>query len=272
MRTVVVAVALLFATWPVAAVDFLGVEVCRGSTDTSVTLPPGSPLELEGVEIGSNGGLLMLLTTDSGRVMDQIDDLMTDLTGQRGTGGDETLEWSDGSLTAVAQLLAQRHAALAVSSPEPCGSAAATAEAASSPPTPDATSPIAASAASAAAADAVVDEIRPAPATAPPDHERLATPGPPPDYEVIGPISHERADATWVDVMGVVANHTATGYRLASFDLSLYDADGRLICVDTVSVSVLKAGQQRAFRDAIRCPGYDADDVARIELQFAGGL
>lgn len=272
MRTTAVVIALTLVAVPLAAVDFLGVEVCRGSVDTSVVLPPGSPLELEGAEIGSNGGLLMLLTTDSGRVMDQIDDLMTDLTGQRGTGDDQTLEWSNGSLTAVAQLLATRHAALAVSSPDPCGGEAATADTASSPPTPESTSPIAASAASAAAADAVVNEIRPAPAATPAAGGSLETPGPPPDYEVIGSISHQRADATWVDVMGVVANHTSIDYRLASFDLSLYDADGRLICVDTVSVSVLKAGQRRAFRDAIRCPDYDPDTVARVELQFAGGL
>ncbi len=233
MRTAAIVAVLLFATWPVAAVDFLGAEVCRGSVDTSVTLPSDSPLELEGAEIGSNGGLLVLLATDSGGIMDQIDDLMTDLTGRRGTGDDERLEWSAGPLTAVAQLLATRHAALEVSSTEPCG--------------PDATFPG---------------------TTAPP----AGTPKPPPDYEVIGSISHHRADAIWVDVMGVVANHTSIGYRLAAFDLSLYDAGGRLICVDTVSVSALEAGQQRAFRDAIRCPDYDPDEVARVELQFAGGL
>jgi len=92
------------------------------------------------------------------------------------------------------------------------------------------------------------------------------------EFEVIGAISHQAADATWVDVMGVVANHTPTSYRLATFDLSLYGADGELICVDTISVSVLKSGQERAFRDAIRCPAYDAERVEGAELQFAGGL
>ena len=72
-------------------------------------------------------------------------------------------------------------------------------------------------------------------------------------------------------VMGVVANLSEISYRLASFDLSFLDADGKLICVDTISVSVLKAGQERAFRDSIRCPGYAAGTVASHQLQFAGG-
>ena len=48
--------------------------------------------------------------------------------------------------------------------------------------------------------------------------------------------------------------------------------DGALICVDTISVNVLKAGQERAFRDAIRCPGYAREAVAETRLQFAGGF
>ena len=89
---------------------------------------------------------------------------------------------------------------------------------------------------------------------------------------MIGEITHEAADRTWVDVMGVVANHTAAGYKVATFDLSFFSADGALICVDTISVNVLKAGQERAFRDAIRCPGYAREAVAETRLQFAGGF
>ncbi len=122
-----------------------------------------------------------------------------------------------------------------------------------------------------AAAAAVVAAARPSP---PPPAE----PEPEPaiiaqsDFELIGTLSHAAADPTWVDVMGVVANHTSTGYKLATFDVSFFDSSGELICIDTISVSVLKTGQERAFRDAIRCPGYDHDAVAETRLQFAGGF
>ena len=91
------------------------------------------------------------------------------------------------------------------------------------------------------------------------------------DFEIIGVISHEAADPPWVDVMGVVANHTITGYKLATFDLSFFDANGELICVDTISVTQFKSGRSRAFRDSIECPNYGADLVASSNLQFAGG-
>jgi hypothetical protein len=35
---------------------------------------------------------------------------------------------------------------------------------------------------------------------------------------------------------------------------------------------VLKSGQERAFRDSIRCPGYVAEEVREVRLQFAGGM
>jgi hypothetical protein len=70
----------------------------------------------------------------------------------------------------------------------------------------------------------------------------------------------------------LVLESVETGYRLATFDLSFYAADGSLVCVDTISVSILKTGQERAFRDSIRCPGYVAEEVAETRLQFAGGL
>jgi len=279
-------VGIAFAALPASAVEFFGVELCQGSTDTAVDIPIGSSLVLESVEIGDHGGLVMLLSARSGKVMDHVDDLMTGLTGTRGSGDGDTLEWTGDHLTAVAQKVAKKYAALAVTSDDGCpGAPPAPPAAASVPPSPSpvahAAEPPAVSSAPdsvpvPAAAAAVAASSTPPAAAAPPDPAPEPAPAPvaaaTPDFQVVGAISHSPADQTWVDVMGVVANHTATGYRLASFDLSLYDADGRLICVDTVSVSVLKAGQQRAFRDAIRCPGYDADDVARIELQFAGGL
>ena len=273
MRIITIAtVALLTAVLPAHAVDFLGVELCKGSTDTKVDLPIGSSLVLESVEIGDHGGLVMLLSARSGKVMGHVDDLMTGFTGKRGTGDADTLEWSDGRLTAVAQRVAKKYAALAVTSSDDCPGAdpapvpvptAAPADsplpAVSTPPPDPASVPAAAAAVVAAAVPSTPPEPAPAPAAAV-------------DFEVIGAISHEPADQTWVDVMGVVANHTETGYKLATFDLSFFDADGGLICVDTISVSVLKAGQERAFRDSIRCPGYHPDDVSETRLQFAGGI
>jgi len=282
-----VAVASILTVSPASAVDFLGVELCAGSTDTAVALPAGSELSLESVEIGSSGGLLMLLSARSGDVMEQVDDLMAGVAGRRGTGDEDELQWSGGQLTALAQRVAKRYAALAVSSTDPCSGAAArpTTEtpAVTAAPAPVPAPPAAPAESSASAAAAVAAAIQPAPAAEPepapaPVAEAVPALAPAPaaaaapDYEVIGTVSHEAADTTWVDVMGVVANHTTTSHRLATFDVSLYRADGSLICVDTISVSVLKAGQERAFRDAIRCPGYDHDEVARVELQFAGGM
>lgn len=275
MRTItLVTIALLTAVLPAHAVDFLGVELCQGSTDTRVDLPIGSSLVLESVEIGDNGGLVMLLSARSGKVMGHVDDLMTGLTGKRGSGDGDTLEWSDGRLTGVAQRVAKKYAALAVASSDDCPGTdptpvpVPTAAPADSPqpsvstPPPD-TAPIP------AAAAAVVAAAEPStPSPTEPESAPTATI----DFEVVGAIAHEAADQTWVDVMGVVANHTDTGYKLATFDLSFFAADGALICVDTISVSVLKAGQERAFRDAIRCPGYVPEKVAETRLQFSGGF
>ena len=111
--------AIVVAVSPATAIDFLGVELCDGSLDTRVTMPPGSSLVLESAEIGDNGGLVLLLSATSGKVMDHVDDLMTGLTGRRGEGDGEDLEWSGGRLTGVAQKVAKKYAALAgYSSPE----------------------------------------------------------------------------------------------------------------------------------------------------------
>ena len=216
--------------------------------------------------------------------MNHVDDLMTGLTGQRGKGDGETLEWSNGRLTGVAQRVAKKYAALAVTSTDDCLGADpapvpvptatevdATADATEADPPPPVEAefvtpspdPVPVIAASAVVAEAVTS-------SAPPTPEPVAAA--PPDFDLVGAISHEAADQTWVDVTGVIANNTDTGYKLATFDLSFFGPDGSLICVDTISVSVLKAGQERAFRDAIRCPGYDHDDVAEARLQFAGGF
>lgn len=279
--TATLALISVLAAVPASAIDFLGVELCKGSTDTRVDLPIGSSLVLESVEIGDHGGLVMLLSARSGKVMGHVDDLMTGLTGTRGEGDAETLEWSNERITGVAQRVAKKYAALAVTStddcpgaepaPVPVPTAAETdpAEAAAVPPQPtiDAPSPDPAPVPVAAAA-----VVAAAAANNPPPPAPEAVVSAPSDFEVIGAISHTAADQTWVDVMGVVANHTDTGYKLATFDLSFFGSDGALICVDTISVSVLKPGQERAFRDSIRCPGYTQEVVAETRLQFSGGF
>jgi hypothetical protein len=274
--TVLVATVLIFAP-SASAVDFLGVELCAGSSDTSVALPPGSGLVLESAEIGDHGGLVLLLSASRGKVMDNVDDLMTGLTGRRGEGDNDLLQWSAEGITALAQKVGKKYAALAVTSADECGAAGVVPEpddppdAAEEQTAPDLAAPAVdpASTTSAAAAAAVVASIPPAPAE--PEPDPAAAPAAV-DFEVVGAISHERADPTWIDVMGVVANHTANSYKVATFDLSLFAADGGMICVDTISVNVLKAGQERAFRDAIRCSGYSANTVAEIRLQFSGGF
>lgn len=50
----------------------------------------------------------------------QSHNLMTGLTGQRGAGDTDSLEWTDGRLTGVAQRVAKKYAALAVASSDDC--------------------------------------------------------------------------------------------------------------------------------------------------------
>jgi len=71
--------------------------------------------------------------------------------------------------------------------------------------------------------------------------------------------------------MGIVVNNSGSSFAVANFDLSLYDEAGELICVDVISVSELRDGQERAFRDSIRCADYASDAVAGWKLQYAGG-
>jgi len=270
----IVMLALAMVASPAFAIDFLGVELCKGSTDTAVDLPIASSLVLESVEIGDNGGLVMLLSARSGKVMNHVDDLMTGLTGQRGEGDGDSLEWSDGRLTGVAQRVAKKYAALAVASADQCpGSEPApvplpVAAPADAPRPTDVESVMQTPDPVPVAAAAVVAASQ----ASPPEPAPVVAAPAPSDFELVGALSHEPADQTWVDVMGVVANHTDAGYRLATFDLSFFAADGSLICVDTISVSVLKPGQERAFRDSIRCPGYNHDSVGETRFQFAGGL
>ena len=89
-------------------------------------------------------------------------------------------------------------------------------------------------------------------------------------FALKGRLKHAAADNEWVDIMGIVVNNSGETYTVASFDLSLYDAAGDLICVDTISINQLRDGQERAFRSAIRCADYDPEAVADWKIQFAG--
>lgn len=268
MRKTILAVMItMIVVMPVSAVEFLGVELCKDSVSTSLVLPDGSPLSLESVEVGDQGALVILLESDDSAILDQIDDLMTGVTGNRGVGDQKSLQWSGRKITAFAQVLKPKMAALAVSTTDDCLERAddvpLTTEIAPVVAAPEPSPPV-----TAAPAPVVAAHAEP---SAEPVERVVETPSSDPDFFLEGILQHRAFGDDWVDVMGVVVNNTEGAYVLATFDLSFYDEGGHLICVDTISVSVLKDGQHRAFRDSIQCPDYRSDAVARTELQFAGG-
>lgn len=260
MQRLVITVCLaLLAAGPAEATEFLGVKLCKGSVDTSVVLPVGSPLSLESAEIGRHGGLLMLLKADNGDVMDHIDNLMAFYTDSRGTGDAKKLQWAGNDLTAYAQLIKKGFAALAVSTEDDClGADAATIIG------EDEAEPVAVIAAPEPEPTSIVAGTVPPPVPVP-------APTPVEDFVLSGRLKHSPAEDMWVDVMGVVINNSGSSYHIANFDLSFYDADGNLICVDAISVSELRTGQERAFRDSVRCADYMASSVVSWKIQFAGG-
>ena len=266
MRHTIAVFVLAYLAAPVGAVDFLGVELCADRVDTSVILPADSPLSLESAEVGRHGGLVLLLHSKKGKVLDEVDDLMFGFTGGSGEGDERKLEWASKEITAFAQVIKKGYVALAVKAAENC-----TVEAeAAADPIEEETAPVAepaldpglsepAAAATASAAMAPDGESEP---------EEIEAFD---EFELMGRLKHAVAEDDWVDVMGVVVNNSGAAYAVASFDLSLYDGAGELICVDTISVNHLREGQERAFRGAIRCADYVADDVAGWKLQFSGG-
>lgn len=270
MRKIILAVMIVMTiVLPISAVEFLGVELCKGSMSTALVLPQGSPLSLESVEVGDQGALVILLESGDTAILDQIDDLMAEITGNRGVGDHKSLQWSGRKITAFAQVLKPKMAALAVSTSDDCVDVPASTQAAPVAPSPeDPPAATTATTAMTATAPVVAPQSRPSA-----DQVEPVVESPPagPDFSLEGSLRHQAFADDWVDVMGVVVNNTDDAYALATFDLSLYDHAGHLICVDTISVSVLKRGQHRAFRDSIQCPGYGGDAVARTELQFAGG-
>ncbi len=266
MRTIFLAVMILMTlVLPTQAVEFLGVELCTDRMSTAVALPHGSPLTLESAEVGDQGALLLVLRSEDRQILEQIDDLMTDFTGSRGVGDEKSLQWSGRRITAFAQVLKKKLAVLAVSTSDDCRDDEEVVPPVETQVAPVAPSPEAAPVASVALIPA--GSVAPEPSA----NQSEPTVDQEGDFTLEGALRHQAFSDDWVDVMGVVVNNTADAYVLATFDLSLYDETGRLICVDTISVSVLKRGQHRAFRDSIRCSGYSADAVARTELQFAGG-
>jgi len=239
----------------------------------------------------------LLFKAENGDIMDHIDNLMAFYTDTRGTGDAKKLQWTGNELTAYAQLIKKGYAALAVSTTDGCLDDATVPEEleaaiaaqkmpekAIESPTEihDAAAVTAAAAIAAAETTAVAEELQAteedgavvavATALAAEDSmpNALLEPEPPTDFMIKGRLKHSTAEDGWVDVMGVVVNNSGTAYSVASFDLSLYDGSGELICVDTVSVNQLRDGQERAFRSAIRCADYEADTVAGWKIQFAG--
>ena len=292
MRMLVLTVMLtLVFSVPVGAVEFLGVELCTGAVATAVVLPEGSPLTVESVEVGSRGDLVILLAARRVDALSHVDDLMESYTGRRGTGTKNALQWSGRQITAYGKEVTKKYVALAVSTSDDCssGSAGHRSEVSGTPVTSTASAqsrssddglvipaqPAEAALVAAAAAAARADPEPSAPEAVDPLPVPVAAvdePGTPsPDFELLGRFKHAAAPEGWVDVMGVVANHTDQSFQLATFDLIFYDSAGDLICVDTISVSVLKPGQERVFRDSIQCPDYTPGEVADIKLQFAGG-
>jgi len=277
MRNIILAagIAMTLAV-PALGVEFLGVDLCHDPVSTAFRLPEGSPLVVKSVEMGKKGGLVILFSVEAGNPLQFVDDLMEIEIGRRGSGSEKELTWTGTDVVAFAQPISTSYAALAIRGGSACAPASET-----EAPAPAATSavPVAAATDSTApgpssATSAATDPPPPPAVNLLPATSAIASaPQPPtgPDFELLGVLQHQPAADGWVDVMGVVANHTADGYKLATFDLSLYDDAGHLICVDTISVSVLKSGQERAFRDSIRCPGYTPQAVVDWKLQFAGG-
>ena len=264
----------LLLALPAQGVEFLGVELCKGSVETSVVLPVGSPLSLESAEIGRYGDLLMLLTAPNTEVLNLIDDLIATYTGNRGTGSEEKLQWSGNGITAYAQIIKKGYAALAVSTTDDCRAAEPSPDAeteAENAPVPDVAAATADEIDTAAGAAVTTGAAVGAAAAPAPEPPATREPTPFEEFELKGRLKHAAGEDGWVDVMGVVVNHSGAAYKMVNFDLSLYDATGELICVDAISVSELRDGQERAFRDSIRCADYAPDAVAGWKLQYAGG-
>lgn len=260
----------LIVSAPAAAVDFLGATLCRDHATATVTIPDDSGLRLASVEVSDGTGLLMLLYASQGDALEHLDALMTRITGHPAEHEGESMQWSGHSILAYASLIKKGTVAMAVSSDDPCEE---TPEVPLAPPAvpaePQPAPPVSAPARPAAPVTASGKaEIIP---QLPEEEDQTPALETEPDFQLQGNLRFAAAAAPWVDVMGIVENLSSKSYRLAAFDLSLYDTQDQLICVDTISVGMLKAGQTRAFRDSISCPDYRQGSVGSFRLQFSGG-
>lgn len=265
-------IGILAGTAPAAAVDFLGATLCRDHATATITIPEDSGLRLASVEIGDESGLLMLLYATGGDVLEHLDALMTRITGHPGVREGDSMQWSGHSILAYASLVKKGTVAMAVSSDDPCEDTPSNAPPAMEPealkPAPEAPATPSAS----APEKPVIAEGTPA-VMSPrlPRTEQAPALETEQDFRLQGELKFAAAGPPWVDVLGIIENLSSRAYKLAAFDLSLYDAQGKLICVDTISVGMLKPGQTRAFRDSLSCPDYRPGGVKSYRLQFSGG-
>ncbi len=256
-------IGILAGAAPAAAVDFLGATLCRDHATATITIPEDSGLRLASVEIGDENGLLMLLYATGGDVLEHLDALMTRITGHPGEREGDSVQWSGQSILAYASLVKKGTVAMAVSSNDDCEHTPPNAQPApEAPAMPTASAP----------ERPVIAEGTPAVTSPrPPSTEQAPALDTEQDFRLHGELKFEAASPPWVDVMGIIENLSSKAYKLAAFDLSLYDGQEKLICVDTISVGMLKPGQSRAFRDSLSCPDYLPGGVKSYRLQFSGG-
>jgi len=253
---------LLLGPFPAFGVDFFGATLCRNSVTTSISLPEDSGLRLASVETGEDNGLLMLLYATRGDAMENLDVLMTRITGHAGRREGDSMQWSGRKILAYASLVKKGTLAMALSSSDPCEPTPAIG------PVPSKISPPAAAALPSPAPPAAIPVK--AAALPPVEHEAAAL-DEEEDFRLEGKLQWTAGPPPWIDVMGVINSLGQKDYRLAAFDLSFYDAEGGLLCVDTISIGMLKAGRTRAFRDSVNCPGLDPARIKSYRIQFSGG-
>ncbi len=246
---------LLLGPFPAFGVDFFGATLCRNYVTTSISLPEDSGLQLSSVETGEDNGLLMLLFATRGDAMENLDVLMTRITGHPGRREGDSMQWSGREILAYASLVKKGILAMAISSSDPCEVRPVIKTAPSEAP----------------AASAAPPSTIPVPATLPPvEHESVPL-DEEKDFLLEGKLQWAAGPPPWIDVMGLIHSNAERNYRLAAFDLSFYDAEGKLLCVDTISIGMLKAGRTRAFRDSVNCPGIDPAKITKYRIQFSGG-
>jgi len=264
----------LLAARIIPAVDFYGATICRDHATTSVQIPDDSGLRLASVEVGDEGGLLMLLYAEEGEVLEQLDLLISRVTGSAGTQEGDSMQWSGGKLVAFASRIKKGTVAVAISSNDSCPEEPALIAPESGLPRgldTDSGEAMGAAAGIDQQSEARHDLIKALPVPSDEHAGEIGAVEVETDFRLEGELKYSQTIPPWVDVMGLVRNNSGTAYRLAAFDLSLYDLKGDLLCAGTVSIGVLKAGQAHAFRDSIKCPDVDPGEISGYRFQFSGG-